>query len=347
VLTGTYQRDRALPTATQIENDQRPARAREFLTFFDDGTFLYGINSPDSAITTCPLSGDGTFPSCSLTGTTPRGPGEAGPSQAAPLGNFNSVSGVDHGFYVYDPAADTIVFTLTNASNTFPNYLALNGMPGYLDGEVTATNVQKTDATADEGGKISLRFVGERPGPRPGVGSAFTAVTESTTWNMTEPLAINGEITGAWITADHLRVFAYNKNEFFGFYMSADGLLTLQDACYLIDDLSTQSAGTLNRHSGFSATCSPGGSARFRDIPVTRVGEVATMPKLPLGYQGRYPGSDSPLDGRPAQPSLFEVTPGVGGADDLEVHATLSGTPIDDTWAPSFFTRERANPAVP
>ncbi len=365
LLTGTYQRDRAARNQTNIDNNTNPARAREFLTFFNDGTFMFGINFPDATVTTCealfhvPTELDATinFPNC--TGNSPvRLPGQAGPNFAAVVSNWNTNSGVDHGFYAYDPVADTIVFTVTNASNIFPNYFGINGMPGYLPvfepgttnqtvrGTVTATNVTKTNATVDEGGKISLKFTGARPNPRPGSAVAtYTGAAQTTTWKMTEPLAINGEVTGAWVTADHLRMFAYNKNEYFGFHMSMDGLATLQDACYLVDDLSTQTSGRLNRHSGGSATCLPGGSARFRDIPFPLLGQATTMPRRPALYRGGFPGSANPLDNRPSPPSLFEVTPGVGGADELTVQATINGTPTDQ--APITFVRERANPAIP
>jgi hypothetical protein len=66
-----------------------------------------------------------------------------------------------------------------------------------------------------------------------------------------------------------------------------------------------------------------------------------TMPRIPPGYNGRFPGSVAVFDSRPTSPVIFSVTPGAGGAPDvLTVQATLFGTPIDQ---PVSFTRDSAN----
>ena len=365
LLTGTYQRDRALQTASQLAANPPtvPARAREFLTFFDDGTFLWGINHTSSAVTTCEpsatvVNGTGTannFPNCTST-TTVRNPGESGPGSAPPVGNYNAASGVEHGFYAYDPVAKTIVFTVTNASNIFPTYQGLNGVPvtppafsqTTLRGTATATNVTRTAATSTEGAKISLTFKGTRPGPRPTTpNTAYLGSNQTATWLMTEPESIAGEVTGAWATADHLRVFVYSQSTYFGFHMGMNGLPTLQDACFTIGDTSTPVQGELIRRSQaglFVATCQPGGSLVYRDVPhYQTTGTVMTMPRTPDNYHGRFPGSAAQLDGRPSSPTNFTVAAGTGGApDQLTVQATSNGIPLADQ-PPITFVRQQAN----
>jgi hypothetical protein len=164
---------------------------------------------------------------------------------------------------------------------------------------------------------------------------------------MSEPESIPGEITGAWATADHLRVFVYNKSTYFGFHMGMNGLPTLQDACYIISDASTQAQGQLIRRSQAgltTATCQPGGSLVYRDIPDrSSTGTVMTMPRLPPGYFGAFPNSAAQLDGRPTSPSNFLLTEGTGGApDSLSVQATSNSVPIDSQ-PPVVFLREKAN----
>jgi hypothetical protein len=355
-----------------------PIRAREFLTFFDDGTFLWGLNHPPSAQTTCPnpftVTGGTQFPNC--TPATPvRNPGESGPTSAAANGNFAAASGVNHGFYSYDPVAKTIAFVVTNASNIFPTYQGLNGAPGYtllpagstmatsVRGQVTANNVTKTaaDPLTDTPGKISISFgPGARQLQRPQttgntVVSAHLGSAQTQTWNMTEPVSIPGEIAGAWSTPDHTRVFVYDKSTFYGFHMGINGLPTLQDACFLVSDLSTQMEGQLIRH-GSTGTCVPGAAvlansdanriAAYRDVPYFQ-GTQKTMPKLPSGYHGAFPGSQASLDGRPASPSNFVVAPddydpSPSDPNVLKVQATSNGVPLADQ-PPIYWTREAAN----
>jgi hypothetical protein len=159
---------------------------------------------------------------------------------------------------------------------------------------------------------------------------------------MTEPPSVAGELTGAWISADHLRMFTFDKGPVEFFHGGVNGLPTLQAACFFIDDDSTQSGGTFIRRSGQTGNCTPSGSAgNTRDVPHWAVTGAMTMPRIPPGYNGRFPGSVAVFDSRPTSPVIFSVTPGVGGGPDvLTVQATLFGTPIDQ---PVSFTRDTAN----
>jgi hypothetical protein len=353
VLTGTYQTDRPLPTASQLAASPPtiPPQAREFLTFFDDGTFLYGINF--TGVTTCGVEAiPPNFPSCQAASTSAaRLIGENGPTATAANpgsgANANAASGVVHGFYAYDPVAKTIAFTVFTASNIFPSYMGLNGMPGYANGtaSVTATNVTKSGSPG--AGHISLTFTGTRPVPYPGgaVGT-YSGAAQTVTWEMTEPYSVPGELSGVWVTPDHLRMFTFDTRYTFGFHMGVSGLPTVQDACFVVNDdgVSTQSGGFFTRHSGFTFNCFIGGNsgALTRDVPhYATTGAVRTMPRIPPNYSGRLPGSAAQLDGRPTSPNAFSIALASGSIpDELTVQATSNGTLVG---LPVTFVREGAN----
>jgi len=346
-LTGTYQMDRRTPDVPTdaVPNPPftNPGRGREFLTFFEDGTFLYGIN----------------FNAASLTNTFPN---PTFPASAALRNNAFASSGVTHGFYNYNSAAGTIAFTVLTATNINPAGRGITGMPGYpaavsgnttIPGTVTATNVVKGAAP---GSTLSLTFSSTSGSP---------AVTTTRLWTMTEPESIPGELTGTWVTPDHRRMFAYNKGETFAFHIGVNGMGNLQDVCMIVIDGSTQSEGIITKHAGsssnssFQYTCAPGASnipvsifaaynTRTPDLPHYAAKNSTpsslsgpTTPRVVPGFIGRFPGAGSQLDNRPNSPAQFSVTPGVSGEPDtLTVQATLNGVPINQ---PVIFLRERAN----
>jgi hypothetical protein len=325
-LTGTYQMDRP---AQPAGSTTLPARPREFLTFFADGTFLEGIN----------------YTGINYTGYKPPGSDPAGanpPAVFTPLvsatSNGNSASGVIHGFYSYNPGAGTIAFTVVTSTNLSPFNSSLTGMPGYSFGSVTATNVVKTPGAL---GKIAMTFTGTNPAPA--LGGVAGAPAQTRTWNMTEPASTPGAITGTWVSADHRRVFAYNDNEVFVFHMGVNGVGNLQDGCMIIDDNSTPAGGFFGRRGGATLNCTPGGAFRVPDLPnwtITGGGVLLpTVLRIPAGFDpGRFPGSGSQLDGRPTSPAVFSVAP--GAPDTLTVQNTLNGVPIGQA---AVFLRERAN----
>ena len=347
VLAGTYQMDQRVADAADCVATAThpcfatPGRGREFLTFFKDGTFLYGIN----------------YNGASLTASFPNDTFPANP----PLRNnaFTS-SGVTHGFYTYNSTANTIVFTVFTATNIYANSRGISGMPGYAagTGNVTASAVAlgSAGAGADALGTLSMTFSGNLPG-------TFGAPT-TRLWTMTEPRSIAGEITGTWVTADHLRSFVYDKDLTFAFHIGVNGMGNMQDVCMIISDDSTQSAGIMSKHAGsgidssFNYTCTPGGTStpvslfaqyntRTPDLPhyAPKNGTPSlvagiTTPRVAPGFHGRFPGTASQLDNRPTSPIQFSVTPGTnGGPDTLTVQNTLNGVLIEQ---PITFIRDRA-----
>lgn len=312
-LTGVYQMDRP---PRQNPDDALPARPREFLAFFADGTFLYGINYTDTLILPAPFISSNS--------------------------NSYVASGVINGFYNYNPGAATIAFSVLTATNISPMNHGLNGMPGYSFGTVTASGVVKTPGALNS---ISLTFTGNLPAPAPGRPATATG-SQTKTLTMTEPESIDGEITGTWVTEDHRRVLSYNKVEIFLFHMGVNGVGNMQDACLLPDDNSTQSQGFIARRAGSTFNCFPGGQFRSPDLPNWTVASASsvfapTVIRLPTDLNlGRFPGTKIQLDNRPSSPVSFEVMDNSGTPDTLTVQNTLNGALIEQ---PITFVRYRVN----
>jgi hypothetical protein len=342
VLSGTFQTNARIGNQTNTGTATVPARAwgrpREFLTFFPDGTFLYGLKA-DSAVTSANFPNE-TFPT----------------ALTAVRSNWGASSGVTHGFYNYNSAAGTIVFTVLTSTITNPGTpgtsgRGLTGMPGFAGGAVTASSVVKNTAVSPA--TLSLTFTTTVAGaPTTPPTPPNPPIVTTRVWPMTAAEQIPGQLTGTWITADHRRMFNYHGGYTFAFHMGVNGLGNLQDLCMIPGDGSTQSAGIFTRHAGNATdgnffapiyTCTPGvnnpGTAnvfgRLFDLPHYAVknstpggiGLGPTTPRLPPAFVGRFPGTNTQLDARPNSPVNFQVVP--GNPDTLTVRNTLNGVPIE------------------
>lgn len=344
VLTGTYQMDAKVGSQPNTDPPRDFGRPREFLTFFDDGTFLYGINMNSAS-----------YGSTTSSIFTPNDTWPVTSSQVV-RGNYAASSGVTHGYYAYDDVAGTITFTVLTATSINAAGRGLTGMPGYAEGNTTifgAIVLRRGTVTAGNVVKSASGGLGT-------LSMEFTSGANMRLWTMTEPASIPGELTGTWVSADHRRMWAYDEQRTFAFHMGVNGLGNLQDVCMLPTDDSTPASGVITKHAGSATddsglfTCVPGvwnpGSggvfARTPDYPhyvpsngaVSGLGIGPTTPQVPPGLISRFPGMQSQLDNRPTSPVMYEVVP--GSPDTLNVRNTLNGTPID---LPLLFTRERAN----
>ncbi len=254
---------------------------RNFLTFFEDGTFLYGVHA---------------------TG-----------------GNCTSSCGVAHGFYAYNNVAGTITFTPLVDTVTASNANRLS--PG--GAAATLTSVVKTPGPQAQ---ITARFTSASPATTTTVEAGVTIVTTTssiTDWLLAPPESIDGQMTGAWVTADHRRMWIYDGSSYAGFHAGVNGLGNVQDACFAIEDPLALS-GTYTRR-GNSSTCQLNGSGS--NIFTLDIPNASTVPRLPEGYVGKWPQSGSNADGRPSSPVLYTLNPGL--TDRLTIQNTQHGTPVD------------------
>ncbi len=185
----------------------------------------------------------------------------------------------------------------------------------------------------------------------------FTNTSGTRLWTMTEPKQIAGELTGAWVTADHLRSFIYDKDYTYAFHMGVNGMGNMQNTCLLVTDDSTQFAGRLTKHAGSrdglhgqmarsspaprASSTSGDGRCRRRnlDAPRTMPRRTAaaairrrasglTTPRIVPGFHGRLPRHELAAGQPPERPVQFRWPPGV--LDTLNVQNTLNGVPIDE-----------------
>ncbi len=255
-LKGTWQQSSVVAGTTTYN--------RNFLTFFADGTFLFGLHA----------TGAGCTANC----------------------------GVEHGFYTYNGTAGTIAFTpLTDTvTGTNTNRLSTGGATGSL------TNVVKNG----------------------GFPAQITATFSATVnWVLTAPASIDGQMTGAWATADHRRVWVYEGSKYTGFHAGVNGLGNAQDACFPIEDPVALSGFFTRR--GNSTTCQLGnGAASASTIFTLDIPNATTVPRVPEGYAGKWPQSGSNADGRPSSPVLYTIAQGM--PDKVTIQNTLyDGTPVD------------------
>jgi hypothetical protein len=204
-------------------------------------------------------------------------------------------SGVEHGFYTYDAAAGTIAL-LPYTDTSGIGGLAVNAAP------VTLGNVVKT------------------PGPQ----GRIAATLAGNELLFIEPVSTPAQMTGAWVTADHRRMWIYDGSTYNGFHAGVNGMGNAQDACFTIDDPAAL-AGYFTRR-GSSTTCelaSGQGTVLTLDIP-----NAGTVPRVPTGFTGKWPQSGSNADGRPSTPVRYTIEP--GPADSLTIQNTAhDGTPVN------------------
>jgi hypothetical protein len=193
---------------------------------------------------------------------------------------------------------------------------------------VTGTNAHKLPA--------ALANVTRLAGSPAQITATFGA---GTNWVLTEPRSIPGQMTGAWATADHRRMWIYEGSKYTGFHAGVNGLGNAQDACFPIDPPTAQSGYFTRR--GNATTCQLGdGAPSATNLFTLEVPNAATAPRAPAGFIGGWPQARSNADGRPSSPVLFTISPGT--PDTLTVQDTLyDGTPVNP---PIVLTRVTADP---
>jgi hypothetical protein len=339
-----------LSTTTTLNNNV----TRNFLTFFEDGTFLHGVHSQ------------------TLT---------------------SALNQIEHGFYLYDTTTSTLRLTLITDTNTSHNgtvggatvqstsllTMGLSGTGGAaaVNGSPTATMTNVVKGTVNGRPTITGRFA--ITGGALGYGTTV-AGSRWATWNMIEPKNTDGLMEGPFVSQDHRRVWVYDDNPKLGFHVGVNGgAANLQDGCFTVENFAAVS-GFLTRRSGTAITCL--GNVVQLDIPQGRtsltptpVGTTVALESLP-GFVGRIPGGKSTIvDGRPPSPTYYviaradlfatvvgadpvvtpffpsaQITPvalswclntaGTGPGEVYGVRASQNGVPIDQA---VYFCRARAN----
>jgi hypothetical protein len=321
-------------------------RDRQFMTFFKDGTFLY--------------AGHGT----SVDRT-----------------------GIEYGFYNYDPVAKTLDFNIFLDNSTFAGtYELVNGAVnvdkpislsstlGYgTDPAMSPARLNHNAASAPNGGvarasnvtvnqaarSIAMTFTGT---PINNLGVEQTGGVRTQTWTFSEPTQTSMQMTGAWVSPDHRRVWVFNYNNTTGMHAGVNGPMNFQDACYVFDNPEATTSIYIRRGGGTGCMTLTGGAPLFQPagngsyfeyyengfatmdcVPSKGTGQftahpgscgTAALTDSPPGFLGRFPGAQGAFDERPPAPNRYIIT--AGTPELLTVTRTNNGEPVG---APVVFER--------
>lgn len=366
-LTGTYRPTRWVWTASPSSDpitvtydnydiSKHNSGSSDMLTFFEDGTFLFGTH----ARVTRALPEPGVNP--------------AGYSAQ-----------VEHGFYDYaDPDGDpstpnaTVRFSLitdTNPTAVFPpdfgtvpapassaagrnGTAGLSAMPGpVLTGTPTAgAGIGIWHAVLDNVSRSTFVF-GQGVNPTQSLSriSGTFGTSPTLDWELTEPQSVDNEFTGSWISRDHRRFWVWDYLTNYGMHVGVvGGAPSINDACFTMPDVRV-SFGIYTRR-GSNTGCYPFdrplpgafftlgfeqsidfhltnitqstnsfvGVAGLNTAAGTHVAGSRLVPQfgstasatLP-GFVGRLPGGNTASDGRSPSPTLFLIAPAATFADEV------------------------------
>lgn len=333
-LSGVFRNINEIP---YVDTPLVRIRDRQFMTFFDDGTFMFGTHGNAGA----------------------RNGLEYGFYDYDPVArtlDFNvfldasTLAGTSA--HYPDPAAvGTAVVTIASLSNTLgygtipamsPPRLGPNAAAAPNGGVARATNVIVDTGTP---ASISMTFSGTPINTTlsgAGAGDPVAgAVPTTATLTFTEPEQRPGTMTGAWISDDHRRFWVFDFDNYSGFHAGISGPINVQDGCFVFGDPNASSS-FYTRRGGSTGCMTPTGSATggrgnryFEYYESGFAGIIFTASGgEPPGFFGMFPGAVSAADGRPPSPNMFTILPGT--PETLSAQRMVNGEPFRD---PAVFRR--------
>jgi len=358
-LKGTYrltsQTWKNAPAATPVtiawtlDTTVHRTASSNMLTFFENGSFLYGTHANTTNV-------------------------EHGFYQYDPVAHtLRFTMHTDTNTSAVFPSAFNGAATAAAPTNT--STPGLSATPGTITTSLGGTTVRHSGLlsnvvlTAASAGPpaVPARLTGTFAGSIVSATSATAAtpVFPSATldWILTEPQSLASQMTGAWVSEDARRSWVYDRDTYYGTHTGVNGAVNMQDVCFTLEDRSA-STGTYIRR-GTNTSClafsrpADGQSyaVGFAEAADLQVPAAAALP----GYVGRIPGSANVQDGRSPSPMQYHIAPAATfltaanpdyfppaslpstswcAADLLGIRATLNGVPIDQ---PRYFCRIRAN----
>ncbi len=269
-------------------------------------------------------------------------------------GTHANITQVEHGFYDYDPVANTLRFTLnvdTDPRSVFRS--SFSGAPGNNAGSIrtTSTGLSAVPDTRLVGSvrhailrnvvrmdgppaTLSGTFTGPvtvSDNPFPNTGSPVTSLegNASLTWVLQTPPSITNQMTGAWAALDGKRLWVFDRETYYGTHVGVVGVMSVNDACFTMPDLSASSLLYTRRPS--INGCYPWPRAGIGQSPGYQLGGIVESIDLkvattsPMGSQwigsgpgavdigtlqefmARIPGGSQAADGRSPSPIMFHI----------------------------------------
>ncbi len=304
-----------------FDNTTSNTASNAFLTFFDDGTFLYGQHNVSSQIEHGFYEYDSVAKTLRFTMHT-----DTNNSTTFPAGAFNSPA-TNAGLFGTGPAntpgisAAPGAFTFTTApaapaaqrhqamcnvqiTTTYPRVIK-----GSFGGPVlcgTAIPAQPTAPAAPADPAIPAATA-----TAPTTTTATASAIIQLDWDLTEPRSVSGQITGAWITQDHREFWVYESLTYYGFHAGVNGgAANLQSACFTLEDATVSSSFLTRRGSntGCYAWNNPPPTFAY-SLSGNEAVDTSPGATVAPGFVGRMPGGGSAFDGRSPSPTYFSVAP--------------------------------------
>jgi len=342
----------AVPTApitstwTPYDLSVQNTASSNMLTFFDDGTFLYGTHAVSTQVEHGFYDYDATaqtlrFTLVTDTNTGVTFPGTFSPAQSGVFTVGSSLLTTTNGLSATPGKIATATIPSTGAgSPTGPG----STTPGVLNAAMTGvqlgtTTVAVSDTASQTVRTLSGTFGGDsqqtvstviNPDAVNGT-THYPSSTQRLAWVLTEPKSIDHEMTGAWTTQDHRRFWVWDYSTYYGTQVGVTGgAASMNDACFTTEDLHASSGiytrrGTITQCIAFgrlSSTQSTNGGYAFVGTLESvdyNTASISTPPSgfsvlfspvatLP-GFVGRMPGGQSAADGRSPSPIHYYIAP--------------------------------------
>ncbi|MDQ2642099.1 MAG: hypothetical protein M3Y79_16130 [Pseudomonadota bacterium] len=182
-------------------------------------------------------------------------------------GTHANITQIEHGFYNYDPVANTIDFTLNvdtdtrsvfrssfsgaaanNAGSVRTTSTGLSAVPDTrLVGTVRHALLRNVVRVEGPPSTLAGTFRGQvtvSDNPFPNPGTPVVSSTEpdaSVSWVLETPSSISNQMTGAWASLDSKRLWVFDRETYYGTHVGVVGVMALNDACFTMPDLSASS----------------------------------------------------------------------------------------------------------
>jgi hypothetical protein len=310
-----------------FDTTRQNSASNALITFFDDGTFLYGQHNSatnlehgfyryDTAAGTLQFTihtdtALGAVNATSTTGTTFNFPAAAATPTIATTSNHSGINAAPGPIVIPGPAVTYPapqrhqVMCNVSISSGYPRTISgrFGGYPTALPGCALGNSVNPAAAPADPAA--------------PAAGAAPTTTTSTGNtgvqldWELTEPRAVPNQMTGAWITADHREFWAFDNLTFYGFHAGVNGgAANMQSACFTLEDYTAASSFLTRRGSvnGCYAWNNPAAGVPLFDFIPTAV-NTSPAPTVFPNFVGLFPGGATAIDGRSPSPIPFHVGP--------------------------------------
>jgi hypothetical protein len=240
------------------------------ITFFNDGTFLYGTHHQTNQVEhgfyeySATLKADNgaatppgrlrftvhtdTFPNTTF-------PGGFSSAEQAPAANGNTAT----------PGISALpgALGLTGAVVTAPlptrhanlGNVVKTAASGSTSARITGTAGPYNGTVSSTTGAFTFTPIpdGIPADPAAPVAPATQTVTTTTVakqvdWELTEVASATGEMTGGWMSQDRLRFWTWDKASTYGFQVGVNGLPNLQSSCFVMEN-AVSPTGTYQRRS--------------------------------------------------------------------------------------------------